>query len=83
MSKILIYPEDAQKLLKKFQIEIRAGCDDESQIDDEAPFSNVFFDFANTRQVGYRSPGNELLIFEQDESACGQVRSEMGLVELC
>lgn len=72
MDKLLIYPEDAQKLLKQFQIEQKASCDDESQIDYEAPFSNVFFEFANTGRVGYRTSG-KILVFEQDESACGQV----------
>jgi hypothetical protein len=70
----LMYPQDAVKLLLRYQEDEKKACDGDGGSDAEAPFSNVFFEFANTKRVGYKADGQEfVLVFDQDENACGHV----------
>jgi hypothetical protein len=69
-----MYPQDAVKLLLRYQEDEKKACDGDGGSDAEAPFSNVFFEFANTKRVGYKADGQEfVLVFDQDENACGHV----------
>lgn len=75
----LMYPKDAAQLLIRYkeEREERDDGDRGGDPDPNASFSNVFFEFANAKRVGYKAVGNEdSLIFDQDESACGQVSIE-------
>jgi hypothetical protein len=72
-----MYPQDAVKLLIRYQNEEKEACDDHDDAatpDTDAPFSSVFFELANTKRVGYQAAGQEsVLLFDQDENACGHV----------
>jgi Lysine methyltransferase len=79
-----MYPQDAANLLIRYQEDQeKKNCDDD--VDDDpthadASFSNVFFDFANAKRVGYiraaddfGTSSEDILMFDQDENACGHV----------